>query len=138
MNALKAESFTQDIFPSFLDAFKVLVLADLGAEALRMLALFITYTLHQPRSSTSRTPKARYSTSRTSISVSSGQKSFPLNTMLENKLCPSSSPVMTKREVGRALLQMYTDLLCEKGNTTRIKRFATTVTNKVTTYVMLQ
>lgn len=133
VNALKAESFTQDVFPSFLEAFKVLVVADLGAEVLRMLALFITYTLHQPRSSTSRTPKPRYSTGRISISVSSGQKSFPLNTMLENKLSLSSSLIMTKREVGRALLQMYTDILCEKGNTSKIKKFATTVTNKVCT-----
>ena len=130
---MKAESFTQDIFPSFLEAFKVLVVADLGVEVLRMLALFITYTLHQPRSSTSRTPKPRYSTGCTSISVPSGQKAFPLNTMPENKLTLNTSPVMTKREVGRALLQMYTDILCEKGNTSRIKKFATTVTNKVST-----
>lgn len=130
VNALKAESFSHDIFPSFLESFKILVCADLGAEVLRMLALFITYTLHQPRSSTSRTPKPRYSAGRASVStMSSGQRSFPLTTMDENKL--SSSPVMTKREVGRALLGMYTDILCEKGNTSRIKKFATTVTNKV-------
>lgn len=96
-----------------------------------MLSLFITYTLHQPRSSTSRTPKPKCSIGRTSLSVSSGQKASPLNTMLENKLTLSTSPFMTKREVGRALLQIYTDILCEKGNTNRIKKFATTVTNKV-------
>ena len=130
VNALKAESFSHDIFPSFLESFKVLVVADLGAEVLRMLALFITYTLHQPRSSTSRTPKPRNSAGRASMStMSSGQKPLPLNTMLEGKL--SLSPVMTKRAIGRALLEMYTDILCGKGNTSRIKKFATTVTNKV-------
>jgi hypothetical protein len=38
---------------------------------------------------------------------------------------------MSKRELGRGVLQMYTDLLCEKGSTVNLKRFAKTVTNKV-------
>lgn len=41
------------------------------------------------------------------------------------------SAYMTKREVGSRVLEMYADLLCEKGSTANIKKFARTVTNKV-------
>ena len=138
VNALKAEGFTHDVFPFFLESFKVLVVADLSAEVLRILALFITFTLHQPKSSTSRTPKPKSSAGRASISMSSGQKSLPINTVLENSLENKlgSAPFMTKREIGRGMLQMYTDILCEKANTSRIKKFATTVTNKVFIHVV--
>jgi hypothetical protein len=41
------------------------------------------------------------------------------------------STVLPKRQLGNRVLGMYSDLLCEKGSTANIKKFARTVTNKV-------
>ena len=39
--------------------------------------------------------------------------------------------VLTKRQLGNKVLEMYTGFLCEKNSSTNIKKFARTVTNKV-------
>lgn len=41
------------------------------------------------------------------------------------------SKYLTKKQLGSKILGMYCGLLCEKGNLTNIKKFARTVTNKV-------
>lgn len=124
VNALKAESFSHDVFPSFIEALQVLVQADLSAEVLRLLALFVTYAIHQP-SSVARTPKVRRPTSSRSLAP-------PRSTSGETIMPVSFPPTafMTKREIGRAVLQMYTGVLCSKGSKHKIEKFAKTVTTK--------
>ncbi|KFY04795.1 hypothetical protein O988_00508 [Pseudogymnoascus sp. VKM F-3808] len=129
LDALKAETFSPDIFPGFLEAFTVLVLGNLNPEVHRSLALFVTYSFHKPSTSASRTPKAKYGTVGNPKGGSSTPKRLPINTSFD-KSASASSLIMSKRELGRGVLQMYTDLLCEKGSTVNLKRFAKTVTNK--------
>jgi hypothetical protein len=113
-----------------MEALISLVKCNLAAEVFRSLALFITYAYHKPTSSASRTPKklTGASLSRSATVSSSNAKRPTLNTMLDGK---DISTTLTKRQLGNKVLAMYSDLLCEKGNTTNIKKFARTVTNKV-------
>jgi hypothetical protein len=130
LDALKAETFSSDIFPGFLEAFTVLVLGSLNPEVHRSLALFVTYSFHKPNTSASRTPKAKFGTVNNPRLGPSALKRPPINISLDSSVDAPSS-VMSKRELGRGVLQMYTNLLCEKESTINLKRFAKTVTNKV-------
>lgn len=130
LDALKAETFSTEIFPVFVEAFTVLVLGSLNPEVHRSLALFVTYSFHKPSTSESRTPKAKFGTVNNQKLGPSTPKRLPINTLSDSNV-NAPSPIMSKRELGRGVLQMYTDLLCEKGSTINLKRFAKTVTNKV-------
>lgn len=114
-----------------MEAFKSLVICNLTSEIFRFLALFITYAYHKPTSSTSRTPKIATGTlPGRSGSNSQGPKRPSINTILDVKDIVSPT-TMTKRQIGNKVLEMYSDLLCDKGNTANIRKFAKTVTNKV-------
>ena len=131
LDALKAETFPRDVFPSFMEALTTLVKCNMTAEVFRSLALFVTYAYHQPSSNTSRTPKTQYGTMPArSGTISSNEPRRPtLTTLFDGK--EGSSTTLTKRQMGTKVLEMYTDLLCEKGSTANIRKFARTVTNKV-------
>ncbi|KAI9046878.1 hypothetical protein LZ554_008956 [Drepanopeziza brunnea f. sp. 'monogermtubi'] len=130
LDALKAETFQQDVFPAFMEALRSLVICNLTAEIFRFLALFITYAYHKPTSTASRTPRSSAGTlpSR-SVSKSVGLPRPSVTTILGGNEIVSTT-TMTKRQIGNKILEMYSDLLCEKGNTSNIKKFAKTVTNK--------
>ena len=130
LDALKAETFSREVFPFFLEALTTLVKCNMTAEVFRSLALFITYAYHKPTTSAIRTPRAHSGTlpSR-SGTKSNGSRRPIINTILDVEDVTSS--LLTKRQLGNKVLAMYTDLLCEKGNTTQIRKFARTVTNKV-------
>lgn len=130
LDALKAELFPVDVFPSFMEALTSLVKCNMTAEVFRSLALFITYAYHKPTSSTSRTPKNPGSTLPIrSGTVSRGPRRPTISTVFDAS--EIVSPIMTKRQLGNQVLGMYTELLCEKGTTSNIRKFARTVTNKV-------
>jgi beige protein homolog 1 len=114
-----------------MDALTSLVKCNLTAEVFRSLSLFITYAFHQPSGAAARTPnKVQAGTVQSrSVTVSGAPKRPIVNTLFEgNKV---NSTIFTKRQLGNKVLEMYTGLLCEKGSTTNIKKFARTVTNKV-------
>lgn len=116
------------MFPSFLEAFTSLVKCNLSAEVFRSLALFITYAFHKLAVSASRTPMSRHGTvSNRSTPTQIVQKRLSAELDIKQNL---DGP-LTKQQVGARILEMYTDLLCEKGNTAHLKKFARTVTNKV-------
>ena len=112
-----------------MEALTSLVKCSMTAEIFRSLALFITYTCHKPLSA-SRTPKTINSTlpSRSGTLTGNGARRPTLNTMLDGR---DVSTILTKRQIGNRVLEMYSDLLCEKGSTSNIRKFARTVTNKV-------
>lgn len=128
MDALKGEAFLPDVFPSFLEAFTSLVKCNLSAEVFRSLALFVTYALHKPAVSASRTPMSRHATI---SSRSTPPQVGPKRLFTEFDSKQNLDAPLTKQQVGARILEMYTDLLCEKGNTVHLKKFARTVTNKV-------
>ncbi|PQE33629.1 beige BEACH domain-containing protein [Rutstroemia sp. NJR-2017a WRK4] len=129
LDALKAETFVAEVFPSFIEALTSLVKCNMTSEVFRSLALFITYAYHKPTSSASRTPKTSTSTlPGRAATVSRGPRRPTISTVFDNS--EVASVTMTKRQLGNRVLEMYTDLLCEKGSTSNIRKFARTVTNK--------
>lgn len=114
--------------PHFMAAFEVLVKSNLSQEVMRSLALFITYAFHSPTASLPRTPRPMSATSRSSTPVL-----FRRQTVDANMGYGSPAPLkyLPKKKLGVKILVMYSGILCEKGNLNHIKKFARTVTNKV-------
>jgi hypothetical protein len=132
LDALRAEVFQTDVFPSFVESFMSLVKCNLSAEVFRSLALFVTYSLHKTPLSASRTPttKTRHGTlSSRGTKADVPKRPALLSTTFDNNSNVTS--ILTKRQIGTSILEMYTEILCEKGSTASLRKFARTVTNKV-------
>lgn len=127
LDALKGETISEDILPHFMASFESLVKSNYTAEVHRSLALFATYAFHTTWSSVSRTPKPLLLPSRSSTpSIARRPTLEPVGSASAN-----SSKFLRKKQLGVKILEMYTGLLCVKGNLTDIRKFAKTVTNKV-------
>jgi hypothetical protein len=134
LDALKAETFGEEVFPFFMEALSSLVKCNMTADVFRSLALFITYAYHRPTVANRTTPKGQTGTLvNRSRTISNGPTRPTINTLFDGKdAIPSSA--LTKRELGNKVLEMYSDFLCEADSSSNIKKFARTVTNKVNTY----
>ena len=101
----------------------------LSADVMRSLALYITYAIHKPKQK---------------LSTPLRGKSVKLNTDLpvRRKTLGSPSPrpasqqsdlasQLTQLQVALRILELYTNLLCQKDELGNIHKFARTVTNKV-------
>ncbi|KAI0837982.1 beach-domain-containing protein [Hypoxylon sp. FL0890] len=123
LDAVKSEPVPENVLPFFMSAVKNLVKCNYNTEVHQSLALFITYAFHPTSRSLPRTPK---STNRRS------SQNVPLRPLVHvNGTGGNDVRSLTKKEVGIRLLDMYSQLLCEKGNLAIIRKFAKTVTNKV-------
>lgn len=117
LDALKGERFTNESLSLFLPAFRSLLDSCLSAELLRLLALFITYSIHDSKSSSALRKK----------------KSFRLDPRLRRR-SPSigdAGKYLSSSKIGVEMLRMYCSLLCAPDDIAIVKRFARTVTNKV-------
>ncbi|KAK1779994.1 hypothetical protein QBC45DRAFT_391906 [Copromyces sp. CBS 386.78] len=131
LDALKTETISEDILPHFLTSFEALIRCSYSAEVYRSLALFITYTFHTPANSLPRTPRALSSASR-SATPGPGPYSAKRPSPEYSELSSSNgSRMLTRKQLGVKMLEMYTRILCENNNLVDISRFAKTVTNKV-------
>lgn len=129
LDALKAETISEEIIPHFMASFESLVKCNYTAEVHRSIALFITYAFHTPPGSLPRTPKPGSTSSR---STTPGLGLLRRPTLETGSLSAATgSKMLTKKQLGLKLLEMYTRLLCEKSNAVDIRKFAKTVTNKV-------
>jgi hypothetical protein len=128
---MKGETFMPEVFPCFVEAFDSLVRSSLNADIFRSIALFITYALHKPMASASRTPMSRHMTIGARPTSATGRTlpPTPLPPVTDGKDAPKRP--LTKQQVATGILEMYAELLCEKGATANLKKFARTVTNKV-------
>lgn len=131
-DALKGEPFTPQIFPLFLNAFKVLLQANFNGESSRALSLFVTYALHDSRASYVKRPlRPKVSSVRlrkgTPPTLTPG--TTPRSTSPGQE--PSSPAGLPLAELGVAVLGMLAELLCDPSNTIEIVRFAKNVTGKV-------
>ncbi|KHJ35979.1 putative beige beach domain-containing protein [Erysiphe necator] len=124
LDALKAEAFYEDIFPSFLEAFTSLVKCNLCVEVFRSLALFITYSLYKPQASNPRNAKNALNIPSTPQTSSKRPRIVTISS------CESRKNYVTKRQCGIKVLEIYSNILCERGNTSNIRKFSKTVTNK--------
>lgn len=119
---------SEDVMPHFLTAFQSLIKCNFNAEVHRTIALFITYTFHSTANSNPRTPRPSSGTGTPTVSMNS-RVGFRRSTV--DSMHGSGLKTLTKKQVGVRILELYTGLLCQKGNYTDIHKFARTVTNKV-------
>lgn len=129
LDALKAEPISEDVMPHFLAAFGSLIKCNFNAEVHRTIALFITYTFHSTSNSNPRSPRPSSAVGTPTGAGNSGKVGFRRSTV--DSLHGSGLKTLTKKQVGVKILELYTGLLCQKGNYTDIHKFARTVTNKV-------
>ena len=118
---------TADMLPNFMAPFESLIACQFSSEVHRALALFITYAFHSATTIQSRSPRPSTSASRSSTP---GPKRPIVDTGSSGGFGQSS--ILSKRQLGTVILDLYSRLLLEKGNKTQIEKFARTVTNKVT------
>ncbi|KAI5861060.1 beach-domain-containing protein [Durotheca rogersii] len=131
LDAVKSEPPLESVLPFFISTVKSLVKCNYNTEVHQSLALFITYAFHPPARPVSRTPKP--TTNRPgSRSVTSRRPSHANGTGRDDVR------LLTKKYVGIRLLDMYSQLLCEKGNLAIIRKFAKTVTNKWLLYLLTE
>ncbi|EWG36043.1 hypothetical protein FVEG_14606 [Fusarium verticillioides 7600] len=135
LDAMKGEVVSEDTISHFMGAFEVLVASNFSQEVMRSLSLFITYAFHSQPSSLPRTPRPLSAISRSSTPVPRrrGTPTDPTAAAVASGL-----KFLTKKQLGVKVLSMYSRILCEKGNTTHIKKFARTVTNKWLLYLLAE
>lgn len=129
LDAMKGESIPEAVVPHFMNTFDILVKSNLSPEVMRSLSLFITYAFHVPAGSASRTPRPNSAISRPTTPSLARRSTADFS--------GTSSPIpgvkfLTKKQCGIKVLNLYSTILCEKDNLAPIKKFAKTVTNKVT------
>jgi hypothetical protein len=131
LDALKGETFSEDVFPDFLEAFSTLLRCNTSAENLRSIALFVTYALQDGRAFPGRINRLHINSQRQSNSQT------PVGSRIDPFARRSESPAevnhndLSSHEVGVRLFQMYTEFLCDTTSLEPIKKFAKTVANKV-------
>ncbi|KAL2846439.1 hypothetical protein BJY01DRAFT_213407 [Aspergillus pseudoustus] len=123
LEALKGGGFTPETLRLFTAAFSALMENCLSAELLRSLALFITYSLHKPKESTSLQRKK-------SIRFTKDPA--------QRAGTPDIAGGMSTTAVAIEMLRMYCSLLCDTHDLALVKKFAKTVTNKWLLYLMCE
>ena len=124
LEALKSDRVTEESMPLYITTFRTLLPAAMSAEMLRSIALFITFSVHkgnvalQSRKSTKATTRPRQGT---------GASVSPIE---------ASSSQLSHFHIGVEVLKLYAELLCAKDDTSQIKKFAKTVTNKWLLYLL--
>lgn len=130
LDALKTETISEGIMPHFMASFESLVKCNYNAEVHRSIALFITYAFHTAPGSLPRTPKPGSVGSRP-VTPGLGMARRPTAETGAPPSAAAGTRMLTKKELGVRILDMYARLLCQKSNLTDIRKFAKTVTNKV-------
>jgi beige protein homolog 1 len=124
LDALKAEPILPDMMPLFMSAFKSLLPGAMSAEMLRSIALFITFSVHKGKPlNGAQTRRTIRPDKRPRRSTASGSPDPP-------------STGLSRFEIGVEVLRIYSDFLCSKDDTSMIKKFARTVTNKWLLYLL--
>ncbi|KAL2258454.1 hypothetical protein VTK26DRAFT_8226 [Humicola hyalothermophila] len=136
LDALKAETIPESILPHFMASFESLVKCNYNAEVHRSIALFITYAFHSPPSSLPRTPKPPSAGGRSTTPGPGVIRRPTVETGPASSF--AGSKMLTKKELGIKILEMYTRLLCDKNNSSDIRKFAKTVTNKWLLYLLAE
>ena len=131
IEALKGETFTIQTFDYFLKAFTTLFSRNPSADAMRSLALYITYAIHKPRQAVSYPTTGK--SIKLDINASSRRQTLSSTPPRFTKQQDENVSYLSQSEVALKMLEFYTDVLCHKSDVANIKKFARTVTNKVTT-----
>ncbi|PHH71830.1 hypothetical protein CDD82_6324 [Ophiocordyceps australis] len=125
LDAYKGESLPESVMEPFTQAFDALIRSSLSQEVLRVLSLFITYSFHTPSQSPSRSCNQSARTSTAGIIKRPGGE--------ETGRLRSSSiglKLLSRKELGKQVLSIYSHILCEKSTTNSVKKFSRSVTNR--------
>ena len=138
LNALKSDTFSSETLGYFLTAFRSLLNNALTADAHRSIAQYITYAVHHIKD---RTNQLQHSKSIAKASTPFGsilrRSTAPIEADPFNHSHSSLDQVLSRRDIGIRVLEMYAELLCQR-DTTNIKRFAKIVTNKWLLYLITE
>ena len=96
---------------------------------MRSLALYITYAIHKQKT-TPFTP-VRGKSIKLNTDLPARRKTLGSPSPRPSVQRDDADPKLTQLQVALRVLEMYTDLLCCKDDTSNIRKFARTVTNKV-------
>lgn len=96
---------------------------------MRSLALYITYAIHKQKP-TPFTP-VRGKTIKLNTDLPARRKTLGSPSPRPAVQRDDADPKLTQLQVALKVLEMYADLLCCEDDSTNIKKFARTVTNKV-------
>ena len=130
LDALKGETFTTETFEYFLKAFTSFLTKNPSADLMRSLALYITYAIHKPRQTASYLTRGK--STKLDTNLSSRRQTLSSPSPRSTKEHDDCLPHLSQLQVALRMLELYTDILCSKGEVANIKKFARTVTNKVT------
>lgn len=133
LEALKGETFTSQTFGYFLETFRVMLTKNVSADAMRSLALYITYAIHKPRH-TSSTP-SRWKSMTLKTDLPARRKTMGSHSHRPIVQYDASASQLTQLQTALKVLELYADLLCRKDDCANINKFARTVTNKVGAYL---
>lgn len=126
---LKTETFTEQTFGYFLEAFKIVLGRNVSADSMRSLSLYITYAIHKPSIRDTQPTRSKSLKLKTNLSV---RRKTHSGLSPSSKLMSGPQAVeLTHLQVALKLLETYVDILCQDGDTANIQKFARTVTNKV-------
>ncbi|KAH0538184.1 hypothetical protein FGG08_005200 [Glutinoglossum americanum] len=135
IGAMKVDTFSPEVFPEFMAAFKSLVSSNMSSDVLRSLSLFITYALHKSDHQPARTLRSRKST----LQIRQKAATSPARSGTITQFQPgTNSNTLSRSQIGVKVLEMYSELLCEETGTVNIKKFARTVTNKWLLYLLAE
>ncbi|KAK8230622.1 hypothetical protein HDK90DRAFT_328482 [Phyllosticta capitalensis] len=139
LDALKGETFTHDVFPHFMNAFKSLLQCSASSDILRSTALFITYALQESRTLANRPLRSRSSVKHMynatpTLSSGSSASSVPA----PSKSTPLPTGKLSRQELGIKVLEAFSAFLCDDASAIAIGRFAKTVTNKWLVYLLAE
>lgn len=124
LDALKAEPILPETMPLYMNAFKALLPGAVTAEMLRSIALFITFSVHKGKTLNGVQPRrSNHLDTRPRRATQSGSPDPP-------------STGLSRFQIGMEVLRLYSDFLCAKDDTSMIKKFARTVTNKWLLYLL--
>ncbi|KAL9101653.1 MAG: hypothetical protein Q9163_003109 [Psora crenata] len=131
LEALADQSFTSTTLKYFIDTFRVLLNRNFSADTMRSLALYVTHSIYKPKLSPLELARKK------SVDLRKSAKSGR-QTVSGTALGPrrNSNPELSRWQIALEILKMYTDLLCQSGDSSTIKRFARTVTNKWLLYLL--
>ncbi|KAF2843161.1 beach-domain-containing protein [Patellaria atrata CBS 101060] len=139
LDALKGEAFTKEIMPHFLKAFRSLVQCSMSGDIHRAISLFITSALHDSRANSGRILRSKSS----AIHLRPKDGTPSVTPMLLTPRSGSPNPTigfneLSRAELGIRVLDMYTELLCERDSNNDIKKFARNITNKWLLYLLAE
>ncbi|QVM11455.1 hypothetical protein D8B26_006103 [Coccidioides posadasii str. Silveira] len=125
LDSLKDGIFTADNIKLFIPAFSCLTTCCMMAEILRSIALFITYSVHNPK------PPSRLQNKKSTASIT---RQFRRATAPQFQ--GRMAVYISKEQIGVELLRTFADIFCASENTANIQKFARTVTNKWLLYLI--